>query len=161
MTYEQAQFFKILLSLGYCEELSDFINTALETQDPLSEIILELAFAENDLNTLVSLLSQYISDADTGIDYDGEVFSMLLEFLRKKRKAGMSVKEMSTLMYRAAMLHPDCWDSVWYSMYIFDDYIEFYTEQKANDALDAFLEHGVLPKSPWSNSANADKTFFC
>ncbi len=149
MTYEQAAFFEILSSLGYCEELSDFINTALETQDPLSDIILELSFAGNDLNKLVSLLNEYIRSAGTAIDYDGAVFALFRDFLRKKRLSGMSVAEASELMHRAALQHPDYWDSVWYSMYIFADYIEFCSEQGANDALDTFLERGELPELPF------------
>lgn len=153
MTYEQAVFFKILLSLGYREELNAFINTALEAEEPLSDIILELSFAENDLNRQISLLNEYIIYANTAVDYDGAVFSLLLDFLRKKRLSGMSVEETSVLMHRAAILRPDFWekphDRKWFVMYFFADYIEFCGEQEASNRLDAFLEQGKLPESPF------------
>ena len=151
MTYEQAVFFKILLSLGYREELNAFINTALEAEEPLSDIILELSFAENDLNRQISLLNEYIISASTAVDYDGAVFSLLLDFLRKRRLSGMSVEETSVLMHRAAILRPYFWekphDRKWFVMYFFADYIEFCGEQEASDRLDAFLEQGKLPES--------------
>ena len=83
MTYEQAVFFKILLSLGYREELNAFINTAIEAEEPLSDIILELSFAENDLNRQISMLNEYITSANTAVDYDGAVFPCCLIFCGK------------------------------------------------------------------------------
>lgn len=154
MTYEQAAFFKILLSLGYREELNSFINTALEAEEPLSDIILELSFAGDDINRLVSLLNEYARSARRAVDYDGAVLSLLLNFLRKKRLSGMSVAETSALMHRASMLRPNFWDESadrrWFVMYILADYIEFCGEKEANDVLDTFLEKGKLPESPFS-----------
>lgn len=149
MTYEKAAYFKTLLSLGHSDELFAFIDSELEAQSVLDDLILELAFAGKSTNKLLSILNEYIMNAERNIDYDSEVFESIIEFLRKKRKAGMLTKDTITLMQHAAKAHPDLWGNRakgWFAMYFFADYIEFQTEQSANEMLDAFLENGVLPQ---------------
>lgn len=147
MTYEQAIFFRILLSLGYCERLNKFLNEALEEQEPISNIVLELAFVGGDKNKILSLLNAHTAGNEHEIDYT-QVFSMLLEFFGEMRKQGAEIKEITALMYRAALLHPDIWEAEkeWRAMYLFDDYIEFESTEGANAMLDAFLERGELPQ---------------
>ena len=67
MTVEQAKYYKVLTSNGYTEELIQYVNTALDTESPLSDVVLELAYAGNDREKLISVLSEYLSDVSDEI----------------------------------------------------------------------------------------------
>ncbi|MBR6608693.1 MAG: hypothetical protein IKK99_00580, partial [Oscillospiraceae bacterium] len=61
MTYEYAIYFKILYESGYTDELIQYVNKALDEQDPLSDIIVDLSFAGNNETKILEILNEYIN----------------------------------------------------------------------------------------------------
>ncbi len=100
MTYEQALYFKLLLLIGYQDELEEYIENALVEQNPITEPILSLATALRDSKQMLSALNEYLLDIDSrNIDCDGEVFGMIVAFFRKLySNGGVPANELCELM---------------------------------------------------------------
>ncbi len=149
MTFEQAMFFKVMLLNGHPEELLRYIDSALEAQDPISNIVLELSFATSDDRSLLHLLNEYIETASLAdIDFDGVLMDMFLSFFRKKyREENMSVDELTYLMYKCALVYAP-WDKMWDTatsklwrvMYYMHEYYEFCDKNEFFAMIDAFLD---------------------
>lgn len=124
MTYEQAVYYKLLVLSGHSEELQVFLDKALETEEPINDIVLRLAFSGSDDNKTLSVLNEYISRADDkAIDYDGAVCRMLLSFLRKKHNDNsLSMAEITKLMYEFACNSDRTDNEPWYTMFCMNDY---------------------------------------
>ena len=158
MTIEQAIYFKVLICNGYPEELLKYIDTALETQDPLSDIVLEMSFAANDEEKLISLLNEHINSVKPEeIDFDGTLFDMLLAFFKRKyREENMPIDELVYLMYRFSLVY-EPWDKwwnaatsrLWHVMYYMQDYYEFGDRNEFLKMLDDFLDNKIPPNSPF------------
>ena len=146
MTVEQAKYYKVLTSNGYTEELIQYVNTALDTESPLSDIVLELAYAGNDREKLISVLSEYLSDvSDDEIDFDGKLIDMFLAFFRRKyREENLPLDELVTLMHNCATCYSNLWDapnnSLWFTMYMLDECYEFGERNHFLQLLNDFLD---------------------
>lgn len=118
MTYEYAVYYKILLLCGYTDELYNFIDQALIEQEPISPVVLDLSSAGTDKNKLLSVLNEYLLDAnDSDIDYDGTVFRLILAFLnRKYTQEAMPMAELTKLMYHIADYTDRIYDDPWHTM---------------------------------------------
>ncbi len=147
MTIEQAIYFKVLICNGYPEELLKHIDTALETQNPLSDIVLEMSFAANDEEKLISLLNELINSVKPEeIDFDGKLIDMFLAFFRRKyREENMPLDELVTVMHSCAMcysnLYPVFDNSLWYTMYILDECYEWGERTHFLQILNDFLDY--------------------
>ncbi len=119
MTYENAAYFKLLLLSGYKDELQEYIDNALIDQDPLSAIVLELSVACNDDNKILSVINEYLRKADdSDIDYDKSVFDLIMSFLKRKYvEDRMSMKNVTTLMYKIAVYTERYYSEPWQTMY--------------------------------------------
>ena len=83
MTSEQAAYYRLLLINGYHEEVKKQIDHALETENPLSDLTLDLSMCFSDVKKQLSVLNRHISEiGEKNIDWDGAVFEMLLVFLQ-------------------------------------------------------------------------------
>lgn len=128
MTYEYASYYKLMLLCGYTDELISHVNRALNEQEPISDIILDLGFAGENPKKLLSALNAYLGQIKfSDIDYDGTVFNLVMDFLKRKYvDESMSRKDMTKLMYRFAThteqyLAGEIMDDPWYTMYFLDD----------------------------------------
>ncbi len=147
MTIEQAIYFKVLLSNGYTEEVLQYVNTSLDAQSTLSDVVLELAYAGNDREKLISILSEYLIEVKKDeIDFDGKLIDMFLAFFRRKyREENMPLDELVTVMHSCAMcysnLYPVFDNSLWYTMYILDECYEFGERTHFLQMLNDFLDY--------------------
>ena len=147
MTVEQAIYFKVLLSNGYTEELLQYVNTALEAQSTLSDVVLELAYAGNDREKLISVLSEYLIELKNDeIDFDGKLIDMFLAFFRRKyREENMPLDELVTVMRNCAMCYSNLWDapnnSLWFTMYVADECYEWGERTHFIQTLNDFLDY--------------------
>ena len=147
MTVEQAIYFKVLLSNGYTEELLQYVNTALEAQSTLSDVVLELAYAGNDREKLISVLSEYLIELkNDAIDFDGKLIDMFLAFFRRKyREENMPLDELVTVMHNCAMCYSNLWDapnnSLWFTMYVADECYEWGERTHFLQTLNDFLDY--------------------
>ena len=118
MTYEQAAYCRIMLISGHTEEYDRIIGDLLETQDPLSDAVLELSFCTHDRVKTLSVLNEYISDAsESDIDYDGSVFRMTLDFLnRLYASEALPLNEFTECMHRIALASERWLEDPWATM---------------------------------------------
>ena len=143
MTYEQALYYKILIINGFEEEYHKFITEKLQTESPLSDIILELSFCGSDKDRILSALWEYLLDVAKN-DIDAEVVgNYLRNFLREKYlNEKYSVADTVSLVYR--FIHSDDYFS-WEvnNMYIVDDYYSLAEDGmiKMEDFVNEFEEY--------------------
>ena len=148
MTYEYAVYFRLLLLSGYDGELQEYIDTALENQDPVSDIVLSLSTVGADNKKLLCVLNEYIRKTDESeIDYDTTVFGLILSFLRKKRSE-LSDKELTSLMYcfacNSGREHNDPWHIMLTFGVLYEDAVLGYVDKNNYlHELDLFLNDGV------------------
>lgn len=151
MTYEYASYFKLLLLCGYSQELQQYIDKALEEQDPLSDVILALCTPDSDEKARLSVLNTFLLKArESEIDYDLAVFDLVMTFLRKQYAEGtMSIKEMCHLMYRLALSTDRYFDEPWHTMYYMEDLYDeaemgyYISKEDFSRKFHAFLSDGI------------------
>lgn len=149
MTYEEAYFFKILLTCGVSDGYDAWLNSYLEREDPISDIVLELSLCGSDTNRAVTCLNDYCLGHSVE---EKRVCDMLREYLLdaylKKR---FSQKEIIHLMYRFAVVHSDPVNDhgePWSDMYYMDDYRLLaedgvISKERFDTAFYAYLQYGI------------------
>lgn len=155
MTYEYAVYFKLLLLCGYKDELAQYVDVALAEQDPLSDIILELATTGPDDKKILAVLNEYLLQVkDSDIDYDNAVFDLILSFLKRKyMEDAMPMKNITRLMYRLSLHTNRYLDDPWYTMYLMDDLFDdaeigFISKADYQRTFDAFINDKVCVSFP-------------
>lgn len=81
MTPERAAYHRLMLLAGVQEEFEKDLDFALETEDPITAPILDLAFCMSDLNQTVSVLYNYT--LDYSVD-EQQVYDMIMTELRRQ-----------------------------------------------------------------------------
>ena len=81
MTPERAAYHRLMLLAGLQEEFEKDLDFALETEDPITAPILDLAFCMSDLNQTVSVL--YNCTLDYSVD-EQQVYDMIMAELRRQ-----------------------------------------------------------------------------
>lgn len=81
MTPERAAYHRLMLLAGLQEEFARELDFALETEDPITAPILDLAFCMSDLNQTVSVLYNYT--LDYSVD-EQQVYDMIMAELRRQ-----------------------------------------------------------------------------
>ena len=150
MTYEYAAYFRLLLLCGYNDELEEYVDAALVEEDPLSDIILELATTGQDVNKKLSVLNEYLLQVkDSDIDYDKTVFELVMSFLRKRYvEDKMSMKSIVDLMYHISVYTDRYYDDPWNTMYLmgdlyFDAGIGYVDKADYQRKFDAFINDNI------------------
>ncbi len=149
MTCEMAMYFSILMRCGYTEDFDAYLEQALTEEEPLSDVILELAFCGNDRNRILSVLYAQIDRMkDNEIAYD-IVSRQIREFLWKKYSGGMAIGDLTEVMHDIASKvgdriydEPwDCMDRMWWFYSLVEDGL--WEEADFRSKFDAFLSDGV------------------
>ena len=92
MTPEQAAYHRLMLLAGFCGEYERELDLALETEDPITAPVLELAFCMSDLEKTVSVLCNYA--LDHSVD-EQQVYDMIVaEFRRQYVSRQMNAKKV-------------------------------------------------------------------
>ena len=118
MTHNQAVYYRLLLENGHPEELTKHIDHALETENPLSDLTLDLSLCFSDKEKLLTVLGNHICRVNSSeIDWNGAIFNMVLSFLRSKSDT-LSTEELVLLMKNLAENEDLHTDDRWFSMYI-------------------------------------------
>ena len=81
MTPERAAYHRLMLLAGLQEEFEKNLDFALETEDPITAPILDLAFCMSDLNQTVSVLYNYT--LDYSVD-EQQVYDMIVAEFRRQ-----------------------------------------------------------------------------
>ena len=153
MTPNQAVYYRLLLENGHPEELTKHIEHALETENPLSDLTLDLSLCFSDTKKMLTVLEDHISKVKPEeIDWDGAILNMFLSFLRSKSDT-LSTEEL-VLPMRDFSLNDELYTlDGWYCVYLAHEYFDRCVSglYKMNDFmkdLHAFLHFGtplILP----------------
>ena len=142
MEREEAFYHKILLMSCLDDGYNEWLNRCVETENPLSDIVLELAYCSSDINKTISVLNRYCTEEQ--VDMADVNDKVRLFFRNAYHSKKMSKEEITTYMQRVAFNIGDMenqnitiWDSssirkpdfaVWESMYFLADYCQLAEE---------------------------------
>ena len=123
MNREDVFYYENLLVIGFSDEYDKWLNSFLESENPLSSITLDLAFCGSDKDKTISVLRQY--RLEQPID-EKNVCNRLRLFLKKTYESGKMEKgQVVSAMYAIASHVGDPVDfdmGIWADMFYFDEY---------------------------------------
>ena len=101
MTPERAAYHRLMLLAGLQEEFEKALDSALETEDPITSPILDLAFCMSDLNQTVSVLYNYTQDysVDEQQVYDMIMTELRRQYVGKQMNAGEVCEVLSKIQH--------------------------------------------------------------
>lgn len=106
MTREEAYFERILLLCGYWDEFDDWLDSHIEIENPISDIVLELIDCRNDIKEVERRLNLYCLE---DIINEGIIYEKLRHYLRDKYLCGKMTKdEVMSGLYRFNKNLPIC-----------------------------------------------------
>lgn len=155
MQWEEAFYHKIMLMEGLDDGYDEWLNGYLEAEDPLSDIVLELAYCSSDVEKTISVLNDYCLEHA----YDEAIVcEKARAFFQKAYDSGrMSREEIISSMHRLAQtvrdaedadIDMDAWIKIWGDMYDLDDYYDLVKEglgssENFDSAFSAYLYDGT------------------
>ena len=101
MTPERAAYHRLMLLAGLQEEFEKDLDFALETEDPITAPILDLAFCMSDLNQTISVLYNYTLDysVDEQQVYDMIMTELRRQYVGKQMNAGEVCEVLSKIQH--------------------------------------------------------------
>ncbi|MBQ5320693.1 MAG: hypothetical protein J6K88_01325 [Oscillospiraceae bacterium] len=168
MKREDAYYFKILLMSGFSDGYDQWLNGYLETEDPLSDIVLELSFCGSDLDKTISCLHNYCMKQSFD---ENAVCDRLRLFLKEAyHSKRLSKAETISCMYRFANSHGDPGDfdnRLWDDMFYMDYYHSLAKDgiipwDRFDFAFSSYLDDGITIDSGviWNLKKQTKKSFF-
>ena len=132
MTLERAVFFRRLLSVGQTDTYVKSIEQALEQEESLSDLLLELAFCLSDIDKTISLLDHYISEREAD---EFVLYKMLLSEFRLLYSSGVLSlqKTAESLLYIHESNYLHCskaWRDITHLSYVYDEVKDGYWDEK-------------------------------
>lgn len=168
MTYEYAVYFQLLLLCGYKDDMEQFLDAALEEQDPLSDIVLELVSTGSDDKKTLSILNEYtLQVQDSDINY-AVVFKLVMAFLKRRYvEDAISIQDITGLMERIAVYTGRYLYEPWKTMYLlgllFDEAeVGYIDKADYRRKFDAFINDNICfrdypPVLPNDNTGFCDR----
>ena len=124
MTPEQAQYYLLMLRMGEYEEYDAALDRLLVEQDPLSPLVLELAFCMSDRRETISVLHNFLLDHPAE---ETQLMESQLAYVRKK----YSEKAMTALQaadYLYGLIVANGWNEPWFDLWQYCDVCELYED---------------------------------
>ncbi len=129
MTREDAFYYKHLMILGISDGYNEWLDECLKTEDPISDLTLELSFCLSDTNKSISLLHNFCLEQPLD---DSAVYDKFISFFKDEFYSGrMTREEISSYMSRLASNIDGPWEldySLWGNMLCLDDYLSLAKE---------------------------------
>ena len=167
---EDAFYHKIMLMTGLEDGYDEWLNHYLESENPLSDIVLELSYCGSDTNKTISVLNNYCSEQPFN---ESIVCDRVRLFFQKAYYSNkMSKEEIISSMYRLANNvgapgDADFDDHLWGSMYCLDDYHDLARDglislENFDFAFFSYLDKGIPVDSNriWSHNNKEKATLF-
>lgn len=146
---EDAYYYKNLLMLGFSDGYNEWLNSYLESENPLSNIVLELACCGSNVKDTISLLHNYCAEQQ----FDEAVVSDRLRVFFKEAYYSnrLSKEEIISTMYRLALNigDPGYFDTnLWGNMYYLNYYRSLAQDgiiswDRFDLAFFSYLDHGT------------------
>ena len=115
MTPERAAYHRLMLLAGLQEEFEKDLDFALETEDPITAPILDLAFCMSDLNQTISVLYNYT--LDYSVD-EQQVYDMIMTALRRQyADKKLSASEVCEILSKIQRICDS--DEPWINLYTY------------------------------------------
>ena len=123
MTAEMAAFFRRMLSVGLSDAYQQYMEIALEEENPPSNLLLDLAFCLSDTNKTISILDDYIRDCTLN---ESNLYSMIVLELQKKVASGILtteqyVKAVFAIMESGNLCNNTAWKTANQLSYLYCD----------------------------------------
>ena len=101
MTPERAAYHRLMLLAGLQEDFEKELDFALDTEDPITAPILDLAFCMSDLNQTISVLYNYTLDysVDEQQVYDMIMTELRRQYVGKQMNAGEVCEVLSKIQH--------------------------------------------------------------
>ena len=124
MVPEQAQYYLLMLRMGEYDEYDAALDRLLVEQDPLSPLVLELAFCMSDRRETISVLHNFLlahpADAE-------QLMNQQLDWVRKQyRKKAMTAAQVADYLY--GLIVANDWDEPWSDLWQYYDVYELYDD---------------------------------
>ena len=144
MTREDALYFKLLLQAGFWDSYEEWLNRYLITQEPLSDLTMELSYCVSDAEKTISLLHAYCGDLPVDKDAVCEKLRLFLKDAFGTNR--LTAEETTTLLYRFSLgidtpVNSD--SALWWTMYLLDDARISMEPSTFRERFTAYLEHGI------------------
>ena len=124
MTPEQAQYYLLMLRMGEYEEYDAFLDRLLLEQDPLSPLVLELAFCMSDRRETISVLHNFLLDHPAD---EVQLMEHQLAYVRKKySKKTMTALQAADYLY--GLIVANDWNEPWFDLWQYCDVCELYED---------------------------------
>ena len=124
MTPEQAQYFLLMLRMGEYEEYDAFLDRLLLEQDPLSPLVLELAFCMSDRRETISVLHNFLLDHPAD---EVQLMEHQLAYVRKKySEKAMTAVQAADYLY--GLIVANDWNEPWFDLWQYCDVCELYDD---------------------------------
>ncbi len=166
---EEAFYYKVLLSCGIYDGYSDWLNYHLESEEPLSDIVLKLSFCGSNNNETIGLLHNYCLKNG----FDGKnVCAKLRLFLKDAFYSGRMSKEVviSKMYLFAENVEETTFEldmNVWGDMFYMNEYYSFVLEKVLSEKMfdSAFFEYlnngtPIVFSSLFSSAKETKESFF-
>ena len=149
MNREEAFYYEILLTLGYSSEYDEWLNTYLKTEDPLSDIVLDLAWCGADKEKAISILRKY--RLEESVDEENVCNRIRLFLKNAYHTKQLNKEQVATAMYAVASHICGSGDfdtKVWGDMFCFDEYYSMAKEgiiswEKFDSVFFDYLDFGI------------------
>ena len=124
MTPEQAQYFLLMLRMGEYEEYDAALDRLLLEQDPLSPLVLELAFCMSDRRETISVLHNFLLDHPAD---ETQLMESQLAYVRKKySEKAMTAVQAADYLY--GLIVANDWNEPWFDLWQYCDVCELYED---------------------------------
>lgn len=125
MRREDAYYYMNLLLLGFSDGYDEWLESYLKTDEPMSDLVIDLYFSGSDVKKIISLLHNYCGEQELDESVISEKFRL---FFKEAYHSGRMVKgEIVSTMYKLVnnIGDPGDWNfdaDLWGDMYYLDDY---------------------------------------
>lgn len=160
MTPERVAYYERMLLIGIREEFDIELNHALETEAPLSDLVLELAFCMSDTRQTISALHQETLRHQIN---ELEVYRMVLEWAGKQyMQKCQTTQQLVDILYKIAMISDDAMGEPWHCMtepyFIYDEVIDgYFTQESFDSAFENYILYHKPFVIPWSEQKATKK----
>ena len=143
MAPEQAQYYLLMLRMGEYDEYDAALDRLLVEQDPLSPLVLELAFCMSDRRETISVLHNFLLDHPAD---EEQLMNQQLDWVRKQyREKTMTAIQAAAYLSRA--YHTKSGTEPWWELWQYLDDYDLYTDGTISQAVfetcfDALLLRG-------------------
>ena len=124
MTPDEAQYYLLMLRLGEYAAYDQALDRLLEEQDPLSDLVLELACCMSDRRETISVLRNFLLDhpADQRQLMESQLAWVRKQYAEKAMTAVDAAEYLARLYDLQSHLEP------WWEIYIYIDDYELYLD---------------------------------